>query len=234
MPDAASQRQDCREKTCSSPMQKPMQWTQLLQAYEREWQFTKAEPVNGVTWSEWLAWRLRFGPKAIVWGPALSRCSFGQFHCPRPQRDRAHACCWLTSAGLEASCSTGHVRHVDELPALLLAARARHCLLCGCRRCWRSPRQCGMEGVTMLLIVVRERPTDRTAYHSVLVSESTPAIELSTSSVKMHGPTGSPHLENVPYANATPRRHHRDSHAPTCAHPPSHQLTIKSSALLPY
>lgn len=106
--------------------------------------------------------------------------------------------------------------------------------LCGCRRCWRSPRQCGMEGVTMLLIVVRERPTDRTAYHSVLVSESTPAIELSTSSVKMHGPTGSPHLENVPYANATPRRHHRDSHAPTCAHPPSHQLTIKSSALLPY
>jgi len=84
VPDAASQRQDCREKTCSSPMQKPMQWTQLLQAYEREWQFTKAEPVNGVTWSEWLAWRLRFGPKAIVWGPALSRCSFGQFHCPRP------------------------------------------------------------------------------------------------------------------------------------------------------
>jgi hypothetical protein len=46
--------------------------------------------------------------------------------------------------------------------------------LCGCRRCWRSPRQCGMEGVTMLLIVVRERPTDRTAYHSVLFSESTP------------------------------------------------------------
>jgi len=49
-------------------MQKPMHWTQLLQAYEREWQFTKAEPVNGVTWSEWLAWRLRFGPKAIVLG----------------------------------------------------------------------------------------------------------------------------------------------------------------------
>lgn len=114
--------------------------------------------------------------------------------------------------------------------------------LCGCRRCWRSPRQCGMEGVTMLLIVVRERPTDRTAYHSVLFSidfSRSPEgplpmpIELSTSSVKMHG-TGSPHLENVPYANATPRRHHRDSHAPTCAHPPSHQLTIKSSALLPY
>ena len=40
-----SQRQDCREKTCSSPMQKPMHRTQLLQAYEREWQFTKAEPV---------------------------------------------------------------------------------------------------------------------------------------------------------------------------------------------
>jgi hypothetical protein len=79
------------------------------------------------------------------------------------------------------------------------------------------------------------RETDRPycVPYSVLFSEGPLPIELSTSSVKMHG-TGSPHLENVPYANATPRRHHRDSHAPTCAHPPSHQLTIKSSALLPY